>query len=249
MITMFRLLATFALLLLPAGSAFAVPGLTAFTVTPAANGGETYTVTIQILAMMTVLSLLPAALIMTTSFTRIIIVLSILRQALGTAQTPSNQILLGLSLFLTFFIMAPIFEDAYNNGVKPYLDEQISSEIAFQKASEPFYDFMLNQTRETDLAMFAEISGKGKLDPAQKVPFSLLLPSFVTSELKTAFQIGFLIFIPFLIIDIVVASVLMSMGMMMLSPMIISLPFKLMLFVLIDGWALIMGTLASSFYV
>jgi len=246
---MFRIVFTFALLLLPAGSAFAVPGLTAFTVTPAANGGETYTVTIQILAMMTVLSLLPAALIMTTSFTRIIIVLSILRQALGTAQTPSNQILLGLSLFLTFFIMSPIFESAYNNGVKPYLDEQISSEVAFQKASEPFYDFMLNQTRETDLAMFAEISGKGKLDPAQKVPFSLLLPSFVTSELKTAFQIGFLIFIPFLIIDIVVASVLMSMGMMMLSPMIISLPFKLMLFVLIDGWALVMGTLASSFYV
>ncbi len=246
---MLRLLFTFTLIFLPASSAFAVPGLTAFTVTPAANGGETYTVTIQILAMMTVLSLLPAALIMTTSFTRIIIVLSILRQALGTAQTPSNQILLGLSLFLTFFIMSPIFENAYNNGVKPYLDEQLSSEQAFQKASEPFYDFMMNQTRETDLAMFAEISGHGKLDPAKKVPFSLLLPSFVTSELKTAFQIGFLIFIPFLIIDIVVASVLMSMGMMMLSPMIISLPFKLMLFVLIDGWSLVMGTLASSFYV
>jgi len=245
---MLKLLITFGLILLPANIALAAPGLTAFTVTPAANGGETYTVTIQILAMMTVLSLLPAALIMTTSFTRIIIVLSILRQALGTAQTPSNQILLGLALFLTFFIMAPIFEEAYKNGVQPYLDEQLSSEVAFEKAAAPFYDFMLNQTRETDLAMFAEISGQGKLDPAKKIPFSLLLPSFVTSELKTAFQIGFLIFIPFLIIDIVVASVLMSMGMMMLSPMIISLPFKLMLFVLIDGWALIMGTLASSFY-
>lgn len=245
---MIRLLITFILLLLPLTSAWAAPGLTALTVTPAANGGETYTVTIQILAMMTVLSLLPAALIMTTSFTRIIIVLSILRQALGTAQTPSNQILLGLSLFLTFFIMAPIFETAYNNGVKPYLDDEMSSEVAFEKASAPFYDFMLNQTRESDLAMFSEISGQGKLDPAKKIPFSLLLPSFVTSELKTAFQIGFLIFIPFLIIDIVVASVLMSMGMMMLSPMIISLPFKLMLFVLIDGWSLIMGTLASSFY-
>lgn len=246
---MLRLLFTFGLIFLPLNAALAVPGLTALTVTPTANGGETYTVTIQILAMMTVLSLLPAALIMTTSFTRIIIVLSILRQALGTAQTPSNQILLGLALFLTFFIMAPVFETAYNNGVKPYLDEQMSSEVAFEKASEPFYDFMLNQTRESDLAMFAEISGQGKLDPNKRVPFSLLLPSFVTSELKTAFQIGFLIFIPFLIIDIVVASVLMSMGMMMLSPMIISLPFKLMLFVLIDGWSLIMGTLASSFYI
>jgi len=246
---MLRILFTLGLIFLPLSSALAVPGLTALTVTPAANGGETYTVTIQILAMMTVLSLLPAALIMTTSFTRIIIVLSILRQALGTAQAPSNQILLGLALFLTFFIMAPVFETAYNNGVKPYLDEQMSSEVAFEKASAPFYDFMLNQTRESDLAMFAEISGQGKLDPNKRVPFSLLLPSFVTSELKTAFQIGFLIFIPFLIIDIVVASVLMSMGMMMLSPMIISLPFKLMLFVLIDGWSLIMGTLASSFYI
>ena len=247
--TIVRIISILLLVLLPTAGAWAAQGLTAFTVSPAANGGETYTVTIQILALMTVLSLLPAALIMTTSFTRIIIVFSILRQALGTAQTPSNQILLGLALFLTFFIMAPVFNTAYDEGVKPYLDEKISSEVAFEKVSEPFYDFMLNQTRETDLAMFAEISGQGKLDPAKKVPFSLLLPSFVTSELKTAFQIGFLIFIPFLIIDIVVASVLMSMGMMMLSPMIISLPFKLMLFVLIDGWALIMGTLASSFYI
>jgi len=244
-----RLFLTLCLMLLPAANGWAAQGVTAFTVTPAANGGETYTVTIQILALMTVLSLLPAALIMTTSFTRIIIVLSILRQALGTAQTPSNQILLGLTLFLTFFIMAPVFNTAYTAGVKPYLDEEMSSEIAFEKASEPFYDFMLNQTRETDLIMFAEISGHGKLDPDKKVPFTLLLPSFVTSELKTAFQIGFLLFIPFLVIDIVVASVLMSMGMMMLSPMIISLPFKLMLFVLIDGWSLIMGTLASSFYI
>ena len=229
--------------------AHAAPGFTALTVTPAENGGETYTVTIQILALMTLLSLLPAALIMTTSFTRIIIVLSILRQALGTAQTPSNQILLGLSLFLTFFIMAPVFDTAWDAGVKPYLDEQVSPDEALDAVSEPFYEFMLNQTRESDLAMFADISGRGQLDPDEKVPFSLLLPSFVTSELKTAFQIGFLIFIPFLIIDLVVASVLMSMGMMMLSPMIISLPFKLMLFVLIDGWSLVMGTMASSFFV
>ncbi|PCJ89003.1 MAG: flagellar biosynthetic protein FliP [Thiotrichaceae bacterium] len=237
------------LLIVPVFDVLSAQGLSALTVTPTANGGETYTVTIQILALMTVLSLLPAALIMTTSFTRIIIVLSILRQAIGTAQTPSNQILLGLALFLTFFIMSPVFDRAYKEGVKPYLDEEISSEVAFEKASEPFYHFMLNQTREADLAMFAEIGGYGKLDPNLKVPFSLLLPSFVTSELKTAFQIGFLIFIPFLVIDIVVASVLMSMGMMMLSPMIISLPFKLMLFVLIDGWSLIMGTMAASFYV
>ncbi|MCP3671242.1 MAG: flagellar type III secretion system pore protein FliP [Gammaproteobacteria bacterium] len=244
-----RIILVLYLVLMPFTDAWSAQGLTAFTVTPSADGGETYTVTIQILALMTVLSLLPAALIMTTSFTRIIIVLSILRQALGMAQTPSNQILLGLSVFLTFFIMSPVFTLAYENGLKPYLDEEMSPELAMEKVSEPFYHFMLEQTRETDLAMFADIAGHGKLDPAEKVPFSLLLPSFVTSELKTAFQIGFLLFIPFLIIDLVVASVLMSMGMMMLSPMIISLPFKLMLFVLIDGWSLIMGTMASSFYV
>ncbi len=236
-------------LLLVTENCSAVPGLAALTVTPAANGGETYSVTIQILVMMTILSLLPAALIMTTSFTRIIIVLSILRQALGTAQTPSNQILLGLSLFLTFFIMAPVFNTAYITGIKPYLNNKMSSEVALEEVSKPFYGFMLKQTRETDLAMFANIAGKGKLDPNVKVPFSILLPAFVTSELKTAFQIGFILFIPFLIIDLVVSSVLMSMGMMMLSPMIISLPFKLMLFVLINGWSLIMGTLASSFVV
>lgn len=244
-----RMILVLCLVFIPFTEAWSAQGLTAFTVTPSADGGETYSVTIQILALMTVLSLLPAALIMTTSFTRIIIVLSILRQALGTAQTPSNQILLGLTLFLTFFIMSPVFTLAYENGLKPYLDEEISSERAMEQVSEPFYHFMLAQTRETDLAMFADIAGHDKLDPAEKVPFSLLLPSFVTSELKTAFQIGFLLFIPFLIIDLVVASVLMSMGMMMLSPMIISLPFKLMLFVLIDGWSLIMGTMAASFYV
>ena len=246
---MMRLIITLMIMMLPVLDAQAAPGFTALTVTPAEGGGETYTVTIQILALMTLLSLLPAALIMTTSFTRIIIVLSILRQALGTAQTPSNQILLGLTLFLTFFIMAPVFTNAYQAGIKPYMEEQISPDVALEKVSEPFYAFMLDQTRESDLAMFAEISGQGKLDPNAKVPFSLLLPSFVTSELKTAFQIGFLIFIPFLVIDLVVASVLMSMGMMMLSPMIISLPFKLMLFVLIDGWSLVMGTMASSFFV
>lgn len=235
-------------LLFITGYAQAQTGLAAITVSSGDDGSQTYSVTIQILLLMTVLSLLPAALIMTTSFTRIIIVLAILRQALGTAQTPSNQILLGLALFLTLFIMSPVFEQAYQDGLKPYLDEQIAAEPALEKAAEPFRRFMLDQTREADLLMFTRISGKDSLPSREEVPFSLLLPSFVTSELKTAFQIGFLIFLPFLIIDLVVASVLMAMGMMMLSPMIISLPFKLMLFVLVDGWSLIMGTLAASFY-
>ena len=235
-------------LLLPM-AAWGQPGLTALTVEPAPGGGETYTVSLQILALMTALSLLPTLLIMTTSFTRIVVVLAILRQALGTAQTPSNQILLGLALFLSLFVMAPVFERAYSDGVQPYMAEQVQGEEALQRAAKPFHEFMLAQTRETDLEMFARIAGKDAIESPEAVPFSLLLPAFVTSELKTAFQIGFLIFIPFLVIDLVVASVLMSMGMMMLSPMIISLPFKIMLFVLVDGWSLIMGTLASSFMV
>jgi len=229
--------------------AFAEPGIPALTVTTAEDGGQNYTVTLQILALMTVLTLLPAALMMMTSFTRIIIVLSILRQAMGVQSTPSNQVLIGLSLFLTFFIMHPVFNNAYQNGVQPYMDGEISVTKAIESVSDPFKGFMLAQTRESDLELFASIAGHQQLESSQDVPFSLLLPAFVTSELKTAFQIGFLIFIPFLIIDLVVASVLMAMGMMMLSPMLISLPFKLMLFVLIDGWALLMGTLASSFYV
>jgi len=229
--------------------AFADPGVPAVTVTTDEGGGQSYTVTLQILAVMTALTLLPAALIMMTSFTRIIIVLAILRQAMGVQSTPSNQVLIGLSLFLTFFIMNPVFVTAYEEGVSPYIDGDIEVVTAFEKTAQPFKAFMLSQTRETDLQLFANIKGNIELETAQDVPFSLLLPAFVTSELKTAFQIGFLIFIPFLIIDLVVASTLMAMGMMMLSPMIISLPFKLMLFVLIDGWALLMGTLASSFYV
>jgi flagellar biosynthetic protein FliP len=198
---------------------------------------------------MTVLTLLPSALMMMTSFTRIIIVLSILRQAMGVQSTPSNQVLIGLSLFLTFFIMHPVFDNSFKNGVQPYMDGELDVDFAIEKTTQPFKEFMLAQTRESDIELFANISGHEPLETAQDVPFSLLLPAFVTSELKTAFQIGFLIFIPFLIIDLVVASVLMAMGMMMLSPMLISLPFKLMLFVLIDGWALLMGTLASSFYI
>lgn len=237
------------ILVLIAPQAFAIPGIEAFDVAPNGEGGQTYTLTIQILVFMTALGLLPAALMLMTSFTRIVIVLSILRQALGTAQTPSNQILVGLALFLTFFIMAPVYNQVYEVGIQPYLAEEISAEAALEKAKVPVREFMLAQTRDDDLALFARISGEGEFDREQDVPFSLLMPAFATSELKTAFQIGFLLFIPFLVIDLVVASVLMSMGMMMLSPLIISLPFKIMLFVLVDGWAMVLGTLATSFYV
>ena len=223
-------------------------GLDAITVSEAADGGQTYSVSLQILAVMTMLSLLPAALMMMTSFTRIIIVLAILRQALGTAQTPTTQTLVGLALFLTVFIMTPVLENVYSNSIEPYVNDEIDITSAIKNASIPFRKFMTAQTREADIALFSDISGKHDINDINEIPFSLLVPAFVTSELKTAFQIGFLIFIPFLIIDLVVASVLMSMGMMMLSPLIISLPFKIMLFVLVDGWTLIMGTLASSYY-
>lgn len=236
-------------MLLPNESVFAAPGLQAVTVTTNPGGGQTYSVTIQILALMTLLTLLPAMLLTMTSFTRIMIVLGLLRQALGTAQAPSNQVLLGLSLFLTIFIMMPVFDKVNIDAVQPYMEEKISLTDAVEKASQPFRQFMLKQTREADIELFVRLSGKGELNGPEDVPFSILLPAYVTSELKTAFQIGFLIFLPFLIIDLVVASVLMSMGMMMLSPMIISLPFKLMLFVLADGWSLIMEMLAASFYV
>lgn len=235
-------------LLLPLNTAFAATGLPAVTVGGANGDSQTYTVTIEILAMMTALTLLPAALLMMTSFTRIIIVLAIVRQALGTAQTPSNQILLGLALFLTFFVMAPVYEKIDTAAIQPYLSEEVSSVDAFKAAAGPVKHFMMKQTREDDIQMFAGIAGIEEIETPADTPFSIMLPAFVTSELKTAFQIGFLIFIPFVVIDLVVASVLMSMGMMMLSPMIISLPFKLMLFVLVDGWALIMGTLAASFF-
>ena len=227
---------------------FAAGGLEALSVATNGDGTQTYTLTLQVLILMTALTLLPAILLAMTSFTRIIIVLAILRQALGTAQTPSNQILVSLALFMTLFIMAPVFDTLYSEAVVPYLDDKIDVNEALTRAATPVRGFMLNQTRESDLTLFAEIAGIDALTDAADVPFSILAPSFITSELKTAFQIGFLIFLPFLIIDLVVASVLMSMGMMMLSPLIISLPFKIMLFVLIDGWALVIGTLASSFY-
>jgi flagellar biosynthetic protein FliP len=225
------------------------PGIDAVTMTPGAAGEQTYTLSIQVLLLMTALSLLPAGLILMTSFTRIIIVLSILRQALGTANTPSNQILIGLAVFLTLFIMGPVLNEVYQSALQPYLNDEITAQVAIERAQVPMREFMLAQTRDDDLALFARISGRENLESEADVPFSLLMPAFATSELKTAFQIGFLLFIPFLIIDLVVASVLMSMGMMMLSPLIISLPFKIMLFVLVDGWAMVLGTLATSFYV
>ncbi len=237
------------LLLMLAPTAMAAPGIDAVNVSSDGNGGQTYTLSIQVLLLMTALSLLPAGLMLMTSFTRIVIVLSILRQALGTAQTPSNQILVGLALFLTFFIMSPVLTRVYDTALGPYFEERIDASEAMENAKLPIREFMLAQTRDDDLALFARISGVESFDRSEEIPFSLLMPAFATSELKTAFQIGFLLFIPFLVIDLVVASVLMSMGMMMLSPLIISLPFKIMLFVLVDGWSMVMGTLATSFYV
>jgi flagellar biosynthetic protein FliP len=224
------------------------PGITALTVQSVPGGGQTYSLTLQILLLMTALTLLPAILLMMTAFTRIVIVLGILRQALGAGQTPPNQVLIGLSLFLTLFVMSPVVDRVNTDAVQPYLAGTMDSTAALQKAVGPLKKFMLDQTRESDISTFVRIAGgKGYATP-QDVPLSVLVPAFVTSELKTAFLIGFLIFIPFVIIDLVVASVLMSMGMMMLSPVLISLPFKLMLFVLVDGWSLVMGTLAASFY-
>lgn len=237
------------LLILLSGIALAAPaGLPAVTITPTEGGGETWSMSLQILALMTALTLLPSALLMMTAFTRIIIVLALLRQALGTMQTPSNQILIGLALFLTFFIMAPVFDRINERALVPYLNETLSFQDAVREAQQPLQAFMLAQTRENDLALFTKLSGRESLESPDQVPFSLLVPAYITSELKTAFQIGFMLFMPFLIIDLVVASVLMAMGMMMLSPMMISFPFKLMLFVLVDGWSLTMTMLASSFY-
>ncbi|GAA0291092.1 flagellar type III secretion system pore protein FliP [Psychrosphaera haliotis] len=221
--------------------------ISAVTVTDNPDGSKEYSITLQVLAMMTALSFIPAIVMLMTSFTRIIVVLAILRQALGLQQTPNSQLLVGMSLFLSFFIMAPVFEEVHANAVKPYLNEEITSLQAYDIAKVPMREFMLAQTRISDLETFAEIAGYTQVDSPDDLPLTVIIPSFVTSELKTAFQIGFMFFIPFLIIDLVVASVLMAMGMMMLSPMIVSLPFKLMMFVLVDGWTLVMGTLAKSF--
>ena len=249
LVRLLPVLAVVALAALPAlgwAAPAAAPGLPGVNVTQTAQGQQ-YSLSLQLLALMTSLTLLPSAVLMLTAFVRIIIVLSILRQALGTGQTPPNMVLTGLALFLTLFVMGPVFEEVYRNAIVPYMDGKLGFEQALGAAEQPIRGFLLKQTREDDIAVFMEISRKGAVTSPNEIPFMTLVPAFLTSELKSAFTIGFLIYIPFLVIDLIVASVLMSMGMMMLSPMMISMPFKLMLFVLVDGWALIMGSLASSF--
>jgi flagellar biosynthetic protein FliP len=214
---------------------------------PAAGGGTSYSLPVQTLLAFAALSFLPAVLLLMTSFTRIVIVLSLLRQAMGLQATPPNQVIVGLSLFLTLFVMGPTLDRIYQEAYRPYTEQKMSFEAAVDRGSDPLRAFMLRQTRESDLGLFARIAKVDPATPAAKMPMRVLIPSFVTSELKTAFQIGFLVFIPFLIVDLIVASVLMSMGMMMLSPVLVALPFKLMLFVLADGWTLLVGSLVASF--
>ncbi len=223
-------------------------GLPGITSTPGPAGSQTWSLSVQTMVLLTSLTFLPALLLSMTSFTRILIVLGLLRTAIGTQTSPPNQILVGLSLFLTFFVMAPVLDKAYDEAYKPFSENKISAEKALERGIAPFKTFMLKQTRESDLALFARLAKAPEMQGPEDVPLRILLPSFVISELKTAFQIGFTIFIPFLIIDLVVASVLMSMGMMMVPPASIALPFKLMLFVLADGWQLLIGALAQSFY-
>ena len=229
-------------------AAYAQSGIPAFTSRPAPGGGTAFSLPVQTLILMTALTFLPAALLMMTAFTRIIIVLSLLRQALGTQTAPPNQVMVGLALFLTFFVMGPTFDRAYTEAYLPLQQNRIQMSEALDKGVVPLKEFMIKQTRQSDLALFVKISRSPALQGPEDIPLRVLIPAFVTSELKTAFQIGFAIFIPFLIIDMVVASVLMAMGMMMMSPAVISLPFKLMLFVLVDGWQLLLGSLSQSFY-
>ncbi len=212
----------------------------------ASNPGQVAT-TVQIFLLLTVLSLAPSLLIMTTSFTRIVVVLSFLRTAMGTQQAPSNQIILALSLFLTFFIMTPVWQQVNHDAYQPFKAGTISQEQAFDRAVAPVRRFMLTQTREKDLALFVSLSKQARPRNADDIPTLTIIPAFMISELRTAFQIGFLIYIPFIVVDMVVASVLMSMGMMMLPPVMISLPFKILLFVLVDGWNLVIGSLVKSF--
>ncbi|WP_176223581.1 flagellar type III secretion system pore protein FliP [Lonsdalea britannica] len=215
---------------------------------PMANGAQSWSLPIQTMVLLTSLTFIPAVLLMMTSFTRIIIVLSLLRNAMGTATAPPNQIIVGLSLFLTFFIMSPVITKVYQDAYLPFSQDKISMEVAIDRGSAPVRQFMLRQTRETDLALFTRLADIPPLEGPEAIPMRVLVPAFVTSELKTAFQIGFTVFIPFLIIDLVVASVLMALGMMMVPPATVSLPFKLMLFVLVDGWQLLLSSLVQSFY-
>lgn len=236
------------LLLAVAPAAFAQAGdLPLFNSTPAPGGGQSYSLPVQTLLVLTALSFLPAIVLLMTSFTRIIIVLSLLRHALGTTSSPPSQVLVGLALFLTLFIMSPVVDRIYADAYVPYTEQRMSLTDALETAQKPLKAFMLKQTREPDLALFVRLSHQPAPAAKEDIGLRVLVPAFVTSELKTAFQIGFMVFLPFLIIDMVIASVLMSMGMMMLSPVLISLPFKLMLFVLVDGWGLLLGSLVASF--
>ena len=231
--------------------AFGESGFTGFPALNVSSNGNTteYSFPLQILLLMTGLTVLPSLVLGMTSFTRIIIVMSILRQALGTQQTPPNQVLIAISLFLTFFIMAPTFNKVYDNAALPYMEKTMPANIALETASAEMKVFMVKNTRKSDLIMFTELAGLQKFDEVSDIPFRIALPAFMTSELKTAFQIGFLLFLPFLVIDMVISSILMSLGMMMLSPMLVALPFKLLLFVLVDGWSMTVGSLVSTFAV
>lgn len=250
---MLRLVAlSFSLLTVPvavSAQGLDVSGLTALNSSVNADGEMTYSLSLQILALMTALTLLPSIVLGMSSFTRIIIVLSILRQALGTQQTPPNQVLIAVALFLSLFIMQPTLANIYDTALSPFLSESISADAAIVRASAIIKDFMVANTRSDTLIMFSDMAGADPYESNADIPFSTLMPAFITSELKTAFQIGFLIFLPFLVIDMVIASILMSLGMMMLSPMLVSLPFKLLLFVLVDGWAMTVGSLAATFAV
>ena len=225
----------------------AVPGALDRAFGTLSESSGSLSLSLQLLLVMGLLTILPALVLMMTSFTRIVIVLALVRQALGLQQSPPNQVLIGLALFLSMFVMAPTLDATNERAIAPYAAGQINAEQAIEVAGEEFHAFMIRQTRQRNLAMFADIAKAPKFESPQEVPFSILLPAFVTSELETAFQIGFMIFLPFLVIDLVVSSILMSLGMMMMSPMLVSLPFKLLLFVLVDGWALLMGSLAASF--
>ncbi len=245
--TFLKVMVGLVLLLVSSNAVWAASGLPALTV-QGSGQGQSYSLTLQVLILMTAITFLPAIVLMMTSFTRIVIVLTLLRQAIGAGTSPPNQVLIGLSLFLTLFVMGPVIDRINTDAVQPYMAGTLEGTQALEKGVAPLKSFMLEQTRESDIATFVKIAGQQAYNTPDEVPMRILVPAFVTSELKTAFQIGFMIFIPFVIIDLVVASVLMSMGMMMLSPMMISLPFKIMLFVLVDGWTLVVSTLASSFY-
>ena len=224
-------------------------GLPAITSSETVNGDTTYSLSLQILLLMTALTVLPSLVLGMTAFTRIIIVLSILRQALGTQQTPPNQVLIAVALFLSFYVMSPIFDVLYVETISPYLDGNLEMNQALSQGLGMMKEFMVSNTRIDTLNLFTDMSGSGPFLDKQSIPLPIVLPAFITSELKTAFEIGFLIFLPFLVIDMVIASILMSLGMMMLSPMLISLPFKLLLFVLVDGWAMTVGSLSATFLV